>query len=165
VLVLIGGSYVVAHGALVHAWVLHAGPLGPLLSLALYTTVASVPFLPSGVLALLDGMIFGFWEGSIISCTAVLLSGFTTYAVARGIAEDFGVHDELERLPGWIRRLPMGSPAFLVALRAIPWLGGTLANNVGPMYGVSLWRHSWTRAVVAMPLAIASAYLGWKFVP
>ena len=58
------GTYAMMHEPEVHATIGRAGPIGPLLSIALYTLLASIPFLSSGALALLNGMLFGFWWGA-----------------------------------------------------------------------------------------------------
>lgn len=159
------GVYAMLHEPEVHAWILRAGPTGPLLSIALYTLLASIPFLSSGAVALLNGMLFGFWWGATYSAIAIVLSGFTTYAFAERLAAGYGAEELRSKMSTWLRRLPFGSPAFLIALRAIPWLGGTLANNAAAIYEISFRRHFWTRLAVALPIAVVSAYVGWKLVP
>ncbi len=159
------GTYAMTHEPEVHASIVRAGPTGPLLSIALYTLLASIPFLSSGAIALLNGMLFGFWWGAAYSAVAIVLSGFTTYAVAERLAAGFGAEELRAKMPTWLRRIPVGSPAFLIALRTIPWLGGTLANNAAAIYEIPFRRHFWTRLAVALPVAVVSAYVGWKLLP
>lgn len=158
------GLYAMTHESVVHAWILHAGPIGPLLSIGLYTLLASIPFLSSGAIALLNGMLFGFWWGTAYSAVAIVLSGFTTYAFAERLAAGYGAEELRIKMPAWLRRLPVGSPAFLIALRMIPWIGGTLANNAAAIYEISFPRHFWTRLAVALPIAVVSSYIGGKLV-
>ncbi|MGC8484647.1 MAG: TVP38/TMEM64 family protein [Candidatus Baltobacteraceae bacterium] len=159
------GLYAITHESAVHAWILRAGPIGPVLSIGLYTLLASIPFLSSGAVALLNGMLFGFWWGAAYSAIAIVLSGFTTYAFAERLATGYGAEEFRAKMPVWLRRLPVGSPAFLIALRTIPWVGGTLANNAAVIYEIPFRRHFWTRLAVAVPIAAVSAYIGWKLVP
>ncbi len=159
------GLFALANEADVHAWVVRAGPWGPLLAIGMYTLLASIPFLSSGALALLNGMLFGFWQGAAYSAVAIVLSGFTTYAIARGLASDYELEEFRATMPSWLRRIPVASPMFLIALRAIPWVGGTLANTAGAFYNIPLRRHMWTRLAVALPFACVSAYLGWRLMP
>jgi len=161
-LVLWLGYLVIDRRQTMREWLLTSGALGPLLSVGIYTALASAPFISAGALALLNGAIFGVWEGAAINCVAVVLSGLSTYALARSAGARLHLHEELERLPAWAGRLPVGSPLFLIALRLIPWMGGTIANNVTAFYHGSMWRHMWTRVVVAVPIAIFNAYLGSK---
>jgi len=94
-----------------------------------------------------------------------VLSGFTTYAFAQRLAAASEVEAFRRQMPSWLGSLPVSSPTFLIALRAIPWVGGTLANNAGALYAIPFWRHFWTRIVVALPFGIVSAYLGSKLMP
>jgi|GEM_PF-6663679 len=65
------GFFAVAHEADVHSWVARAGPWGPLLAILLYTVLASIPFISSGDMAVLNGMLFGFWWGYQLLPTSV----------------------------------------------------------------------------------------------
>lgn len=152
----------VHHREMLTVWLIEAGPLGPLVSIALYVGLVSTPFVSSDILALLNGAIFGFWEGALINCIGVMLGAVSTYLIARRTGEFLDIQKDLERLPPWVKRLPVGSPLFLLALRLVPWVGGTIANNVAGFYKISIFRHLWTTAVVAIPVAVVSAYLGWK---
>ncbi|TAM60005.1 TVP38/TMEM64 family protein [bacterium] len=154
----------VHHRHLLQVWLIEAGPLGPLVSIAIYVGLVSSPFVSSDILALLNGAIFGFWEGAAINCAGVMLGGVSTYLIARRAGEFLDIHEDLERLPPWVKRLPVGSPLFLLALRVVPWVGGTIANNVAGFYKIAILRHLWTTAVVALPVAIFTAYAGWRAV-
>lgn len=156
--------FAVHHRQMLEVWLIEAGPLGPLISIAIYVGLISSPFVSSDIMALLNGAIFGFWEGALLNCIAVMLGGVSTYAIARHVGEYLDIHKDLERLPPWVKRLPVGSPLFLLSLRVVPWVGGTVANNVAGFYKISIFRHLWTTAVIALPVAIITAYLGWKAV-
>jgi len=153
--------FAVHHRHVLQAWLIQAGPMGPLVSVAIYVLLVSSPFVSSDILALLNGAIFGFWEGALINCVGVMLGGVSTYLIARRTGEFLDIHEELERLPPWVKRLPVGSPLFLLALRMVPWVGGTIANNVAGFYKISIFRHLWTTAVIAIPVAVITAYIGW----
>ncbi|TAM92629.1 TVP38/TMEM64 family protein [bacterium] len=154
----------VHHRRLLQAWLIAAGPLGPVVSIVIYVALVSSPFVSSDILALLNGAIFGLWEGALVNCVGVMLGGVSTYLIARRTGEFLDIHEDLERLPPWVKRLPVGSPLFLLALRVVPWVGGTIANNVAGFYKISIFRHLWTTAVVAIPVAVFTAYLGWRAV-
>ncbi|HTX04066.1 MAG TPA: hypothetical protein VMD07_10330, partial [Candidatus Acidoferrales bacterium] len=66
----------------------------------------------------------------------------------------------LERLPSWIKRWPIASPMFLVLVRLLPGVGGTLATQTAAAYRVSLWTQIWTKCVVAVPIATVLAVFG-----
>lgn len=154
--------FAVHHRQMLEAWLIDAGPLGPLLSIAVYIGLVSSPFVSSDIMALLNGAIFGFWEGALLNCVGIMLGAVSTYLIARRTGEFLDIHEDLEKLPPWIKRLPVGSPLFLLGLRIVPWIGGTIANNVAGFYKISIFRHLWTTAVVALPVAIFFAYVGHR---
>ncbi len=52
----------------------------------------------------------------------------------------------------WGPRFRIGSPAFLVAVRVIPGLGGTLATQVAAAFKVPIFVQVWTMSVIAIPI-------------
>ena len=50
------------------------------------------------------------------------------YWVNQRASHMLDLHEYLERLPPWVKRFPVGSPAFLIAVRVIPGFGGTVAT-------------------------------------
>ena len=57
-----------------------------------------------------------------------------------------------DRLPPWVKRFPVGSPAFLIAVRVIPGFGGTVATATAATFRVPMWVHVWTMCAIAVPI-------------
>ena len=64
----------------------------------------------------------------------------------------FNLQQSLERLPPWVKRFPIGSPAFLLAVRVIPGFGGTVATATAATFRVPVWVHVWTMCAIAIPI-------------
>jgi uncharacterized membrane protein YdjX (TVP38/TMEM64 family) len=106
------------------------------LAIFIFTIVASAPFSVTDALAIMNGAIFGPVKGSIVN--------------AIGLA----------RVPAWVRRFPVGSPAFLLAVRIIPGFGGTVATASAATFRVPVWRHVWTMCAIAIPICTILAIFG-----
>jgi len=72
----------------------------------------------------------------------------------------FNLHEYLDRLPSWVRRFPVGSPAFLLAVRVIPGFGGTVATATAATFRVPLWVHVWTMCAIAIPICALLTIFG-----
>jgi hypothetical protein len=59
-----------------------------------------------------------------------------------------------------VRRFKVGSPAFLLTLRIIPGLGGTMATQIAAAFRVPMWVHVWTMCAIAIPICTLLAIFG-----
>ena len=129
-------------------------------ALVLMTVVASAPFSVTDALALMNGVVFGPLVGSIINAGGLVIAAVVAYMIAVRTNKLLDVEQRLERLPNWIKRWPVASPMFLILVRLLPGVGGTVATQVAAAYRVSLWTQIWTKCVVAIPIATLLAVFG-----
>jgi uncharacterized membrane protein YdjX (TVP38/TMEM64 family) len=129
-------------------------------AIGVFALVASAPFSVTDALAIMNGAIFGPLQGSIINAVGLLLAAFLGYWINRHASQLLDLDAYLERLPAWVRRFPVGSAPFLMAVRVIPGFGGTIATATAAAFRVPVWRHVWTMCVVAVPLCTILAIFG-----
>ncbi len=130
------------------------------LAIIIFAIVATVPFSVTDGLAVSNGVLFGPWLGAAINAAGIVIAAPLSYFVALRINKTFDVDRLIARLPSWARRFKAGSPAFLIVVRLIPGLGGTVASQIAAEYRVSLWRQMYTMYVVAIPLCALLAFGG-----
>lgn len=142
-------------GALLETW----GWWAPVLSTSLHA-LASMSPLPSELIAVANGSVYGFGVGALLSWLAGLGAAACLYAVWRRGAQDFGLEARLRRLPGWVARFPVNSITFLVLVRLVPYAGGHLASALAGSCRVPVWRHMMAAAIGLAPGAVLFAALG-----
>lgn len=130
------------------------------LAIAIFAVVASAPFSVTDALAIMNGAIFGPVVGSIVNAIGLVLAALIGYTVNRHASQMFDLDAYLERVPAWVKRFPVGSPAFLMAVRIIPGFGGTVATASAAAFRVPIWRHVWTMCAVAVPICTILAIFG-----
>jgi uncharacterized membrane protein YdjX (TVP38/TMEM64 family) len=164
-LAILAGSFAVAAVVVYHrtavqeylwtiGWV--AFPIGVLVM----TVVASAPFSVTDALAVMNGVVFGPVIGSLINAAGLILAAVVAYLIALRTNKLLDVQQQLARLPPWIKRWRVASPMFLILVRLLPGIGGTLATQTAAAYRVSLWTQIWTKSVVAIPIATLLAFFG-----
>jgi uncharacterized membrane protein YdjX (TVP38/TMEM64 family) len=156
-------------GALVVWWV-HAlggpegirarfGLLAPALWIPLQVIVHVTPVGDFVPWAVLNGSMFGLWLGALATWLAWMGSASLQYAIGRRTARDFGWEAQATRLPGWLRRLPLGHPAFLIFARWLPLMAGPINLTAGATR-VPFARVLWCTAVGIVPQAVFLAAVG-----
>ena len=136
------------------------GPAAYPLAIAVFALVASAPFSVTDALAIMNGAIFGPIKGSLVDVVGLVLAAMLGYWVNLRASKLLDLQDYLHRLPGWVKRFPVGSPAFLIAVRVIPGFGGTVATATAAAFRVPLWVHVWTMCAIAVPLCIVLTLFG-----
>lgn len=131
----------------------------PVLSVPLHALVAVTP-LPSDIVGMANGALYGFWFGALLSWLGWYLASFGQYAIGRRARCDFDLDTWLARAPAWIRRLPVEHPLFLILSRFVPYAGGHLATLVPGAMRVPLRRYAWCTAVALVPQSMAMAGAG-----
>lgn len=130
------------------------------LAVIVFALVAAAPFSVTDALAVMNGAIFGPLFGSIINAVGLVIAALVGYWINRHASRLLDLDSYLERLPKWIKRFPVGSPAFLIGVRIIPGFGGTVATATAASFRVPIWVHVWTMCVVAVPLCVILAIFG-----
>jgi len=130
------------------------------LAVLVFAVVASAPFSVTDALAIMNGVLFGPVWGSIINAVGLVLAAVIGYVVALRTSDAFDVKKNVERLPAWARRFQIGSPMFLIAVRVIPGLGGTIATQTAAALRVPIFRQIYTMCAIAIPICTVLAVFG-----
>jgi uncharacterized membrane protein YdjX (TVP38/TMEM64 family) len=159
------GSFALAAAVVAHRpWVEHAiGAVGPFavpLAILVFAVVASAPFSVTDALAVMNGVLFGPVWGSVVNAIGLVLAAVIGYLVALRTSSAFDVRSHVERLPGWARHFQVGSPMFLLSVRLIPGLGGTLATQTAAALRVPIFRQVYTMCAIAIPVCTILAVGG-----
>ncbi len=136
------------------------GPLAYPLAVAVFVVVASAPFSMTDALAVMNGAIFGPVKGTLVDVFGLVGAALLGYWINAHASNVFRVQEYLHRLPAWVKRFPVGSPAFLLAVRVIPGLGGTVATATAAAFRVPVWVHVWTMCAIAVPICALLTIFG-----
>jgi uncharacterized membrane protein YdjX (TVP38/TMEM64 family) len=153
-------AFVVANKHGVDHMLTAVGPFRIPLAVLIFAIVASAPFSVTDALAISNGVLFGPWKGSLVNALGLALAAVIGYAVARRTSKLLDIESQVQRLPAWIKRLQIGSPAFLMAVRCIPGMGGTIATQTAAAMRVGLWRQIYTMCAVTIPVCTILAFSG-----
>jgi uncharacterized membrane protein YdjX (TVP38/TMEM64 family) len=130
------------------------------LAIAVFAVVASAPFSVTDALAIMNGALFGPIEGTFVDIVGLVLAAMLGYWINQRASHMLDLHEYLQRLPSWVKRFPVGSPAFLIAVRIIPGFGGTVATATAATFKVPMWVHVWTMCAIAVPLCTLLTIFG-----
>lgn len=136
------------------------GPFAYPLAIAVFALVASAPFSVTDALAIMNGAIFGPVKGTIVDTFGLVLAALLGYWINRHATSLWRLEEYLHRLPAWVKRFPVGSPAFLLAVRIIPGFGGTVATASAAAFRVPIWVHVWTMCAIAIPICAVLTIFG-----
>ena len=162
---LLCGSFVLAFWVvrerdMVTAELTHIGIWAYPVAVLLLALVASAPFSVTDALAVMNGVIFGPVRGSLVNAVGIVCAAIIGYYVARRTSSLLELDTTIERLPRWIRHFRIGSFAFLVTVRILPGIGGTVATQVAAAKRVPLWIHVLAMCTIAVPICTALAIGG-----
>jgi uncharacterized membrane protein YdjX (TVP38/TMEM64 family) len=153
-------ALVVANRPLVEQVLGQLGWFAVPLAIIVFAVVASAPFSVTDALAIMNGVLFGPVLGSIVNAVGLVLAAIIGYMVALRTSAAFDVRKRVERLPGWARKFKIGSPMFLICVRIIPGLGGTLATQTAAALRVPIFRQIYTMCAIAVPICTVLAIGG-----
>ncbi|MGZ6181657.1 MAG: TVP38/TMEM64 family protein [Vulcanimicrobiaceae bacterium] len=153
-------ALVIAYQPHVEHFIRSIGPFAFPIAVGIFAAVASAPFSVTDALAVMNGAIFGPVWGSIINAVGLMIAALLGYWINRHASHLLDLDRALARLPGWVKRFPVGSPGFLLAVRIIPGLGGTVATASAAAFRVPIWVHVWTMCAIAIPICTALAIGG-----
>ncbi|MEM1228560.1 MAG: VTT domain-containing protein [Planctomycetota bacterium] len=152
------------------------GWFAPMISVPVHAMVAATPF-PSDVIVIANGAVFGYPVAVLLSWIGWYLGSILEFhgvRVARGRADEDGqavssvgedAANQMQRAPSWLRRLPVGSPWFLILGRQIPWGGAHFTIIPAAAAGVPWRRFLWCSAIAVVPGALLLPAIGAKLWP
>ena len=153
-------AYVVANRGGVDHLLDAVGPFRIPLAILIFAVVASAPFSVTDALAVSNGVLFGPWTGAAINAGGLVLAAVIGYAVALRTAQFLDIEGQIDLLPAWVKRFRIGSPIFLIAVRLIPGMGGTIATQTAAAMRVPLFRQIYTMCAVTVPVCTLLAFGG-----
>lgn len=136
-----------------------AGAIAPVLSLGAHVLLNVSP-LPGDVVALANGSLYGVAMATVLNWLGWYIAAFIQFSIGRHAASDFDRIEHMRRVPGFLRRLPVGHPAYLLIARLLPYAGGHVTTWVPGAAGVRLWRFAWCTALAIIPASIGFAIVG-----
>ncbi len=153
-------AWVVRERVFVTAELGHIGLWAYPVAILLLAVVASAPFSVTDALAVMNGVIFGPVRGSLVNAAGIVCAAIVGYYVARRTSSLLELDKTIERLPSWVRHFRIGSFAFLVTVRILPGIGGTVATQVAAAKRVPLFVHVLAMCAIAVPICTALAIGG-----
>lgn len=153
-------AFVVADKHVIDGFLAGAGFWTIPISIVLFAIVASAPFSVTDALAVSNGVVFGPWIGSLINACGLALAAVLGYAIALRTSKLWKLEDEIQKLPAWTKRFEVGSPMFLILVRAIPGIGGTVATQTAAALRVPIFRQIYTMCAITVPLCTLLAFGG-----
>jgi uncharacterized membrane protein YdjX (TVP38/TMEM64 family) len=153
-------AFVVARKSQVEHTLNSLGLLAMPLAVVILAIVASAPFSVTDALAIMNGVLFGPVWGSVVNALGIILAAVIGYVVALRTSALLDIESQVRRLPGWVRRFKIGSPMFLICVRIIPGLGGTIATQTAAALRVPIFRQVYTMCAIAIPVCTALAVGG-----
>jgi len=153
-------AIVVANRPWVEQVLAQLGWLAMPLAILVFAIVASAPFSVTDALAIMNGALFGPLWGSVVNAVGLVLAAIIGYVVALRTSAAFDVKKSVERLPSWARHFKIGSPMFLICVRIIPGLGGTIATQTAAALRVPIIRQVYTMCAIAIPICTILAVFG-----
>jgi uncharacterized membrane protein YdjX (TVP38/TMEM64 family) len=153
-------AFVVARKGQVEHLLTSLGPFAMPLAIVILAIVASAPFSVTDALAVMNGVLFGPLWGSVVNALGIALAAVIGYAVALRTSALLDIEAQVQRLPHWVRRFQIGSPMFLICVRVIPGLGGTIATQTAAALRVPIFRQIYTMCAIAVPICTALAVGG-----
>ena len=130
------------------------------IAILVFAVVASAPFSVTDALAIMNGVLFGPWIGSLVNAAGLVVAAVIGYVVALRTSKLLNIEATVQRLPKWVRHFKIGSPMFLIVVRIIPGLGGTIATQTAAALRVPIWRQIYTMCAIAVPICTALAVGG-----
>ena len=91
-------------------------------------SLASLTFVPRTVMAVVAGLLFGMWEGILWAMTGAMAGALTGFWLARYVAADLVVVEDIPRLGPLLRRAEKDGWRLVLISRLVPVLPHSLVN-------------------------------------
>ena len=127
-------------------------------SIALMVLHSFLP-LPAEVIAVGNGMLFGAWQGVLVTWTGAMLGAALAYGLARALGRPVLRWVVPARHRARLEGIPTEAPA-LLAIRLMPVISFNLVNYAAGVLGVPWWRFLWTTGLGILPLVVTMVVLG-----
>ncbi len=153
------------------ALVKELGPWAPLLAIAAMVIVSFLP-LPAETVAIANGMVFGRWEGFVLTWLGAMTAALLAFGLARclgaPVIKRMLPKTMLENFEALVER--RGAP-FLLLARMIPFIPYTVVNYGSGLASIRLRTYVWTSGIGMAPpifafvsvgaLMTEQAWVGW----
>ncbi|MGF1473442.1 MAG: TVP38/TMEM64 family protein [Rubrobacteraceae bacterium] len=147
-------------GAEIRAAIQGYGPLAPVASIALILLHMVIPF-PAELMALANGLAFGFWGGLTVTWSGFMLSAFIMYGAGslwgRPVLERVVSRRRQERLDSWLAQEGVFP---LLAVRLVPLVPFNTVCLAAGVVRAPLWTYTWTTGAGILPLGILLTLFG-----
>jgi len=135
------------------------GVSAAVVTLPLQIVMGLTPF-PSDLFSIANGALYGLWIGTLLSWFGWWIAAMLQFAIGRRARMDFELDAEAERVPGWLRRFPVGHPVYLIFVRLVPYLGMHMGSLVPGAAGVPWPRFVWCSAIGTFPGSLIMTAVG-----
>jgi uncharacterized membrane protein YdjX (TVP38/TMEM64 family) len=119
------------------------GMFGPAISILLYALLALSP-ISTDPLSVVNVIVFGPIWGTLVVAGGNTAGAVVEYYFGRHIGNTTKAKVYLEKLPGRLNRIPIGSVWFLIVGRLVPGYGGKIVSILAGIKHVSKSRYLWT---------------------
>ena len=136
------------------------GAWGVVLSIVLMVAHSFVPF-PAEIIALANGMAYGWLWGTVITWTGAMLGAIVAFALARALAPRLHARWlTAERRAQLARQTAQDGWWVLLMARLMPAVAFNLINYAAGFSGVAWGTFLWTTAIGILPLTVAMTVIG-----
>lgn len=112
------------------------------------------------VMSIAVGGLFPFTMAVLINLSSGVVGGLVMYHVWRRGDHEFDIQSRMRHLPQWFRRHAGDNLWFLVALRLLPWAGGSLADMIAGAHRVRIRTQIFSLILGYFPGAILYTIIG-----
>jgi uncharacterized membrane protein YdjX (TVP38/TMEM64 family)/rhodanese-related sulfurtransferase len=148
------------HVAAIEVWVKEAGPLAPLLFIALYA-LAAVLLLPGTVFTLAGGILFGPVMGTVWNLTGATLGALLAFLTSRHLASRWVARRSGRRLAKLMRGVEAEGWRFVAFVRLVPLFPYNLVNYALGLTRIPFIQYALATLFGMLPACIAYTYLGY----
>ncbi|MEZ6090591.1 MAG: VTT domain-containing protein [Pirellulaceae bacterium] len=135
------------------------GPAAMAMTLPMHIVMALTPF-PSDLFSIANGALYGLTVGTLLSWVGWWIAALLQYALGRRARQDFELDQRSDRLPRFLRDLPIDHPLYLICIRQVPWLGMHIGSFVPGAAGVPWKRFLWCSAIGTFPGSLVMTAIG-----
>jgi uncharacterized membrane protein YdjX (TVP38/TMEM64 family) len=158
VLSLLAEKWVEAEGGLrtvVERW----GIWGPLIGWVAKTVTSMTP-IGAVVLPVAFGALFDPWTAILLNVTSGAVAGLATYWIWRRGDHEFDLQSRMRTLPKWFRVHQADRLLYLIALRQLPWAGGSLADLIAGAHRIPVRTQILSLLIGGVPGAVLYTMIG-----
>lgn len=136
------------------------GHWGVLASIGLMVLHSFVPF-PAELVALVNGMLYGPFWGTVITWVGAMLGAFPAFALSRTFGRPFVetmlARRHWQRLDDWTGE---HAAQMVFLARFLPVISFNLVNYAAGLTRISWWTFGWTTGLGILPVTVSMAVLG-----